>query len=296
MKQRSTRLLGIVCRLTTLFVSHCALFGQQAIYVNDGHNVLRLLRKVVDDERYYYDKGKFRAVEPGGDRPLTAVRPADEFLPVFVSIPKVSAKFMPSRSERGKPMDHTFEIALTLSSNVELKHPFIAFEFETDRGAKRPYIRELSTEALMQSKTLFFEGTLPDDLPSEKYEIHIFSEGVEVLNSQMSRASIESALSKMVAKRIKDTREAQPKPLTGPMPRYPESLRKSKVTGHAVVTCLIAPTGQPLEVTLKNTTDPVFGEAALAVMPQWWFLPKVENGRAVTSKAELPFDFAPPKS
>jgi TonB family protein len=62
------------------------------------------------------------------------------------------------------------------------------------------------------------------------------------------------------------------------------------------VSCVIAPDGKPTDPVMKSATDPAFAEAALAVVSQWWFLPKVENGHAVASKAELPFDFTPPKS
>ena len=98
----------------------------------------------------------------------------------------------------------------------------------------------------------------------------------------MPRAlTIEGAFGRMVAKRISGVKNAAPKPIAGPMPHYPDALRKAKTTGRAIVSCEIAANGQPVNLVLKNATDPVFGEAALAVMPQWWFLPKIEQGQPV---------------
>jgi TonB family protein len=80
------------------------------------------------------------------------------------------------------------------------------------------------------------------------------------------------------------------------MPRYPEKLAKSKLTGRAIVTCTIATNGQPTNIKIKSASDPAFAEAALAVMSEWWFVPRVENSQPVLSAAELPFDFTPPKT
>ena len=41
--------------------------------------------------------------------------------------------------------------------------------------------------------------------------------------------------------------------------------------------------------------DSDLGEAVLAVIRQWRFLPRVKNGRPVAERAELPFMFSVPK-
>lgn len=45
---------------------------------------------------------------------------------------------------------------------------------------------------------------------------------------------------------------------------------------------------------LKSATDPAFGEAALAAIRQWRFLPEMKGGLAVEQSADLPFAFVPP--
>ena len=60
--------------MSFLFGGSGSLTGQQAIYVNDGKNVLRLLRKVAEGKRYYYENGQAVAVDTSGDRPYASVR------------------------------------------------------------------------------------------------------------------------------------------------------------------------------------------------------------------------------
>ena len=45
---------------------------------------------------------------------------------------------------------------------------------------------------------------------------------------------------------------------------------------------------------LRSASDPAFGEAALAAIRMWRFLPSVRNGTPVATNAVIPFVFDPP--
>ena len=72
------------------------------------------------------------------------------------------------------------------------------------------------------------------------------------------------------------------------------ALRKAGVKGKAVVTVRITPQGTVRDPVVESASDPAFGEAALAAVRQWRFIPRVEDGRAVEARVNMPFVFAPP--
>jgi len=262
---------------------------------------MRLVRKIAEGVPYAMAKGKLEAVEASGRSAAFryALKPAEEFYPAFVTLQNLKVSFPNLNGGNRRQASRGFSFSAALSSDYALKNVFIAFEFETAEPAKESkgvWTKGVATYELAESKPIIVEIAFPDDTPRTGVKIHIFSDGVEVFHSEMPRAIIEDKLAKMTAKRIEKVKDAAPKPIAGPMPRYPDQLRKTKSVGRAVISCEIATNGQPVNLVVKSATEPAFGEAALAVMPQWWFLPKMENGHPVVSKAELPFDFAPPKS
>jgi TonB family protein len=98
----------------------------------------------------------------------------------------------------------------------------------------------------------------------------------------------------MVAKRIAGRPEADPEAFVGPAPEYPASLAKVKGHGKAVVPVRVGADGRIHDPVIKTATDPAFGEAALAAVRLWRFLPRIQGGHPVESKVDMPFEFAPP--
>jgi TonB family protein len=276
------------------------LFSQTAVYVSDGARGLRLVRKLDYRAPYFLADGKFGRPIPLGNGADDVsyhyqLKPTDDFSPAFVSVNVVKSSFSGWNSDSVKRTDKKFLFSASFRSVYPLTDVFFVLAFETDDADHRLYVQEVRPQALQLGRPISIEASVPHDAP-ERYELHVFSQGLEVFHSGMSRTFIEEALAKMAAKRIAAITDAPAKPLAGPMPRYPEQLTKSKITGRAVVTCTIALNGQPTDVKIKTASDPAFAAAALAVMSEWWFVPRVEKGQPVISAAELPFDFVPPKS
>jgi TonB family protein len=171
-------------------------------------------------------------------------------------------------------------MVLSMESDVAGKSIFLSEVGDLDPNTSRPV-------------ELFFP--LKSQLGPGKYEVHLFSEGAEVFQSQIPFWVRSNALNKMVAKRIEGVDKAAPKFLIGPEPIYPKSLRDANITGKAVVTVRIAVNGEPLDPVLKSATDPEFGKAALLALQDWRFLPRVKDGHPVETKVDVPFIFSPPK-
>jgi TonB family protein len=222
------------------------------------------------------------------------LKPVEEYFPAFVTVKIIKGDFT------GSPSNFRFQFVAEISSDFPLSNLFFVLEVDLGEARQRHFVQEISSAALRKHSPIIVTVPLLDIAEKaetgHRYSVRVFTQGAELLQTNSDRQVIESALGKIVQRRITGLTNASPKPLTGPMPRYPEALRKKKATGRAVVSSMIAPDGKPTDLVVKNASDPAFAEAALAVMSQWWFLPKVENGHPVASKVELPFDFAPPRS
>ncbi len=89
---------------------------------------------------------------------------------------------------------------------------------------------------------------------------------------------------------------AQPEPIPGqmPAPRYPPSALRRGDQGTVVVRVDVDATGVPSGVTLvERSGSRELDRAAMEVVRQWRFRPAQQNGVAVTSSIDVPFDFKP---
>jgi len=108
------------------------------------------------------------------------------------------------------------------------------------------------------------------DLGEGRCTLHIFSQGYEVLHSEMPFGFRESALDRMVAARIHGVRNQGVKPFVGPSPECTPA--QQKAGGNALVDFRIAPRKRP-GPKIVSATDPALGTSALAAIRQWRFLP-----------------------
>jgi TonB family protein len=129
-----------------------------------------------------------------------------------------------------------------------------------------------------------------------KYEFYLFSGGSELFHTLMPPGVADSALDHLVRERLKDVRDAPAQPFVGPAPEYPEALFKKGIEGKATVVFTIGLNGAISDPAVNEASQPEFGEAAMAVIRQWRFLPMVKDGVPVSTKATMPFVFSPPKT
>lgn len=87
--------------------------------------------------------------------------------------------------------------------------------------------------------------------------------------------------------------EAGPEVLTGPLPVYPELLRRAGVQGQVVLEALVDTTGrvQPASISVVSATDPGFVAPARQALLATLFRPARVGGRAVRMLVRVPFDF-----
>jgi len=222
---------------------------------------------------------------------------AKEFLPFFVSVRHLQARstYLTLEGPSGGTGDinNQFEFHATFESPFYLKDVFFVLELQLEVG-KYIFYYEVGQLEPRVPKPVRVYVPVSFKLGEGHFKLHLFSEGGELLHSEQPPLFRDQALDRMVRRRLEGVSDAPLRPFVGPAPEYPRSLFKSKVQGEAVVRFRVTRTGMVLNAEVASATAPEFGEAALAAVRLWRFLPPVKGGVATEGKAELPFKFTPP--
>ncbi len=226
----------------------------------------------------------------------SALLPVEEYLPVFIAVKEAEAKSTYLSLTSGQAINNDFHFEAEFSSPFALTDVFLVLAMESKNSGKMNFnyeIGNMAPDVPRYVKTLL---QLHENIGEGKYGLHLFVGGREVFHSKMPVAYREAKLDRMILKRIAGVTDAPPKPFVGPAPEYPAALRKTGRNGEVTLTMRISARGAVLDPAVVSASDPAFGEAALAAVRQWRFLPAVKAGRPVETKAQMPFVFTPPQS
>jgi protein TonB len=93
-----------------------------------------------------------------------------------------------------------------------------------------------------------------------------------------------------------DDVDAPPTPVSKIQPSYPSGLLKSGVGGRVLISCVVDETGKVVSASVKQSAHPDLDKAAIAAVNKWKFKPANRDGRSVTAKCVVPFNFEVKKS
>ena len=135
------------------------------------------------------------------------------------------------------------------------------------------------------------------------YRIVVVGEQDSLFFSDTVRATGDPATERQILLEVPTTmgtyfefeveKQAAPKP-HNPGPRYPDELRSANVEGEVLVQFIVDVDGHPKRGTVKvlRSTDRLFTQAVLDVLPRMNFYPAEVNGRKVPQLVFMPFQFA----
>lgn len=220
----------------------------------------------------------------------------DEFLPLFVSVGslKVSTHALELMST-GSQVNHEFRFRASFDSPYTVKDAFLVLRLHLADGSKMLFLHDIGTLTPHHPRTLDLAVPLGLPLGDGNYSLHIFSDGFELLQSEQPFAARERALDHIVARRIKGLPDGPPRPLLGPPPEFPRSFRKAKQKATVTVHCTIGANGAVTDPVVKSAADSELGDAAIAALRQWRFIPRLKGGRPMATAVDLPLDFEPPE-
>ena len=277
----------------------CLLLAWSAAAPARAQTALCVMR---DDQAYVVQKVALGSVYvKEGDKMValkpiqTGLVPVKEFHPVFVSVRDLDVKTSAvSLGGGGSDINNQIHFSATFESAYFLADAFLVLDLELAEGKQRIFYQEIGDIRPGKPRDVRVVVPLAEQLGSGKFQLHVFTQGREVFTSMQPWQLREGALDQMVTKRLEGVKDASPQLLVGPDPEYPAALRKTRVSGEAVVAIRITSLGVVADPQVVKATDPAFGEAALAAVRQWRFLPQVKAGSPVETHAQLPFNFEVP--
>lgn len=222
-----------------------------------------------------------------------ALYKVEEYLPVFISVRDIDVGSTYVEMG-GAAINHEFKMKAKLETPYSLENVFIVLELDTESAGKVIFMTEVGQLKSREIKYLSLRVPMQSAMGAGHYLIHLFSNGSEVLNSNIDPMYREAVVDRMTEKRIAAVKDAAPKLFFGPAPDYPAALWKSKTSGKVVVSIRIGSNGRVYDPAVKSASDPAFGEAALTAVRLWRFLPRVKDGHAIEAVASMPLDFTPP--
>jgi protein TonB len=84
---------------------------------------------------------------------------------------------------------------------------------------------------------------------------------------------------------------SNPAPLDTFAPEYPEALIESGKDGFAKLTFVVTEKGLVEDPSVAEASEPEFGEAAMEAIKQWRFKPAMLDGKPISKKVAIPFQF-----
>jgi len=282
-----------------LLLTGLALLGplaaQTRLYVQEQDGNYHPVFKVSGDRPYIMDQGKLTPAR--GER--YALRKVEEYQPLFITVHGKEAgasALIPLSTPAAGPalLNNEFHFSAKFESSYPLEDVFLVLELESSNMGRNIFAYGIGSLAAWTPKQVTVDLPLEHNLGPGQCKLHVFVGGAEVLSSDQPEAYRREQLDRMIARRIAGVPQAGPAPFFGLAPAYPAELRATGLKGEAVVLMRITPQGMVLDPVVKSATHPAFGTAALAVVPQWRFLPRVQDGRAVETRIGLPIEFAPP--
>ena len=266
------------------------LAAQTALYVQDGAEA-RLVQAYLRERPLVEKNGKL--VEPSGAR--CALEQVDEYLPIHIAVRDwdVHASEL-GLIGTGDTLNKTISMGGELESPTDLDRVFLVVELNSKDRGKLLFGWEVGRLEAHQSNSFSLRLPLSTGIGEGNYRVHFFVNGREVFNSMMPMGTMDNAIHRMVQKRIAGVKDAEPRLFVCTAPEYPKAFRKAKENGSVTVTFRIMANGSVLDPQVDSATDPALIEPTLAAVRQWYFLPRIRNGRPVETTVKLPVNFAPP--
>jgi TonB family protein len=190
-------------------------------------------------------------------------------------------------------LNYELEIRADVTSDTDLKNCFLVLDIQSGKDKGIIYL-EMPDLRSGQQEQLNYRFPVVEDLEAGRYRIYFFSDGPELLTSQMPPAYVEAQKRKTEEFLLHDQADRTVEVLRVVPPTYPPALLPGGSAGSAVIRCRIDASGKLIEATVARASDPAFGEAALAAVRQWQFGPAVKDHHYVATTVEVPFDFPAP--
>jgi len=272
-----------------------ALLGTTRIF---GQNVFVVLDdgapKMVKEIRYHQPMIEKAGKLTGASTEEYAFLRATLFRPGLVALTDFRVATAHAEDGTGGRFNYTLKIFGHAKSDTAFKKCFMVLEMTgwKARGVAFAEMPDLPAGEMIEINLQF---PLAEKLEEGSYRVHLFSDGIELLHTKLPEAYVTKQKQKTAELLAGKTQDWPPILAHKVNPTYPEALKNSRVIGAARVRLHVTKTGDVVSPELINSSDPAFGEAALAAVVKWKFDPALKGRKFVDANVEVPVVFQPPK-
>jgi TonB family protein len=235
--------------------------------------------------------GKVQPIAPQG----YVLKPVSEYRPVLVNVRNPYTRVSYGTTDTSVASNKMLVYSATLETGYRLDDVFVVTTLGPPGAYSSIVLSQVDHLVPNQERQISVSMPLGATLGSGGCQLHVFSGGLEVINSEILPNVREAALDTMVAARLKGVHAAGLRLFFGPPPEYPASLKSANLKGQATIAIHIGKNGAVSNPVVRSATDPAFGDAALAAVQMWRFLPGIKDDQAVETQAVVPFTFEQPK-
>jgi hypothetical protein len=210
--------------------------GPHIIYIQQDKD-WRLVADVEREVPFIAVNGKTERAEPTG-RDLVSptlpslsgngfiLQPAKLFYPAVIRVDHIATRILAQQAERIVKTRMSLSFRASFNASAPIKRAFLALEVISKSGNHRFYLHELGDLQPNHLQYLSVDQVFGQGYEPVDYKIHIFTGGLEIMNSLMSREEIEHGLSDLVAFQLQNSPSEKPVPLLAPPPIYPPELKE----------------------------------------------------------------------
>jgi TPR repeat protein len=205
--------------------------------------------------------------------------------------PESMVAYINSQSE--EPLTGVFEESLLRALN---------WKPDADQSAED----DLDIEVVLEGTEL--EGISPDAMNKEQWELlarlvederekirNTPSEPVDPEEEAAAKAAMEAAWNMELERHIdfanQQAGQAPPKPFIQKPPPYPPIMRRLNVEDTLLLIIIVGQDGHVVDFKYAKQPLPQFKESIDYILPQWRFIPAIEDGKPVTMRVRLPIPF-----
>jgi len=221
-----------------------------------------------------------------------SLRPAPAYRPGFVQIRYFDVTpVVTISSSTSVPISDAIYIHATLFSEAPLTNFFVVLELTRTDKHKGLLFCDLPDLKAKKETTFDIRLYAYEDVARANIVYHFFSDGMEILQSQMSPPYIAEQ-KRRTAEYFQPDRDISV--LKASAPTYPKNLTGPHPPGSATVRFTIDTAGSVTDAEVTAATAPQFGQAAIEAVRQWKFTPAFQNHHLVATTLEISLKFKPP--
>ena len=214
--------------------------------------------------------------------------------PAIVDVHDIDSRRAAMHMNSTGTMEHDVQvISGSVRSPVSLRDVYVVFDFSLPSGGEALMVREIGR--LRAHRDTSFEFAVPPNRMSGLASafVHVYSDGFELLQTRLGAKAIRRDIERRIQAHLAGVKNAGPIPYFTLPPARPASMRDDSPVRQVDVIATIAPDGSVSAAHAVKGATQDYAVAAERAASDYFFIPKVVNGKPCTCRVDIAVQFDP---